>query len=213
MMALNSIFNRTLDTVRGGVGQATKVGKGAATQGIALGKRFANRSPGPKEGMDDVTLTRKVESEIFRPAGTPKGKVNVNAVDGVVWLRGEVKNQAASKALEAKVRAIPEVTDVENLLHLPKTPAPSRTRGGAKKTTAKKAQPRRFDRETKTAEKPKASAKDPLPSEAAKAKTGRKAAPLGSKDPEAPATTTAESLTGGTTTTPADSGSTGSNSG
>src|SRR3954469_9984683 len=159
-MALNSILNRTVETVREGVGQATKLGRGAATQGVALGKRFANRNPQPKQGMDDVTLARKVESEIFRPQGAPKGKVDVNAVEGVVWLRGEVKNQAQSKKLEAQVRAIPEVRGVENLLHLPKTPAPSRTRGGAKKTTTKKStsQGKRFER-GQTAEKTKSTKK------------------------------------------------------
>jgi hypothetical protein len=214
-MALNSLVNRTLETLRGGLGQATRAGRDAANQGMALGKRVANRNPDPKSGMDDVTLARKVESEIFRPANAPKGKVDVNAVDGVVWLRGEVKNQAQVESIEAAVRAIPEVEGVENLLHLPKTPAPSRTRGGAKKTTTKKAQKtksegRRFER--KTAEEPKSSAKEPLPAQAAATGTGRKPAPLGSKDPEAPAQTTAESLTGGTSETPADAGGSGSGS-
>jgi hypothetical protein len=215
-MALNSLVNRTLETLRGGVGGATRAGRGAANQGLALGKRFANRNPDPKSGMDDVTLTRKVETEIFRPAGAPKGKVDVNAVDGVIWLRGEVKSQAQLESIEATVRSIPEVQGVENLLHLPKTPAPSRTRGGAKKTTTNKAQKaksegRRFER--KTAEKPKSSAKEPLPSQAAAAGTGRKPAPLGSQDTEAPATTSADSLTGGITPTPADAGGSGSGTG
>ena len=206
-MALNSILNRTVETVREGLGQATKLGRGAANQGVALGKRFANRNPQPKEGMDDVTLARKVESEIFRPQGAPKGKIDVNAVEGVVWLRGEVKNQAQSTKIETQVRAIPEVRGVENLLHLPKTPAPSRTRGGAKKTTAKKSasQGKRFER-GQTSEKPKSSKKDPLPTEAASASTGRPAAPLGTQDPAAPAQTTSESVTGGTTPTPATGG-------
>jgi osmotically-inducible protein OsmY len=206
-MALNSILNRTVETVRGGLGSATKLGRGAANQGMALGKRFANRNPQPKEGMDDVTLTRKVESEIFRPKGAPKGKIDVNAVEGVVWLRGEVKNQAQSTKIETQVRAIPEVRGVENLLHLPKTPAPSRTRGGAKKTTTKKSasQGKRFER-GQTAEKPKSTKKDPSPTEKAAASTGRQAAPLGTQDPAAPAKTTSESVTGGTTPTPATGG-------
>ncbi len=150
-MALNSLLGRTFDTVRGGLGQATKLGRNTLNQGVGLGKRLANSRSGPKD-LDDVTLARKVETEIFRPAGAPKGKVDVNAVDGVVWLRGEVKNQKQSAELEAKVRAIPEVKGVENLLHLPKSPAPSRTRGGAKKTTTRKAPAakssttKRFDR-------------------------------------------------------------------
>jgi hypothetical protein len=226
-MALNSILNRTVETVRGGLGTATKLGRGAANQGVALGKRFTNRNPEPKQDMDDVTLARKVETEIFRPQGAPKGKVDVNAVEGVVWLRGEVKNNAQQTEIEAKVRAIPEVRGVENLLHLPKTPAPSRTRGGAKKTTAKKPTTakktqksessaksessgkteKRFERTT--AEKPKSTSAEPLPSQAAATGTGRKASPLGSKDTEAPATTSSDSLTGGTTPTPA-TGSNGS---
>ena len=213
---MNSLLNRTIQTLRGGVGQATRVGGRAVSQGTAIGKRIANRSPDPKEGMDDVTLTRKVETEIFRDAGPEKGKIDVNVVDGVVWLRGEVKNQSASKGFEAKARAIPEVQDVENLLHLPKTPAPSRTRGGAKKTTTKKAaaakkEGGRFERTT--AEKPKSSPKEPLPKQAAKTGTGRKPAPLGSLDTEAPATTAADSLTGGTSPKRADDGGSGSGTG
>ena len=212
-MVFNSLLNRTLETLRGGVGQATRAGRGAANQGMALGKRVTNRSPDPKTDMDDVTLTRKVETEIFRPANSPKGKVDVNAVDGVVWLRGEVKNQSQIQSLEKTVRAIPEVKDVENLLHLPKTPAPSRTRGGAKKTTTKrKTENKRFERPAKTSEQSKSTKAEPLPSQAAKSGTGRKAAPLGSKDTDAPAKTTPSSLTGGTTPTPAGNGG-GSGSG
>ena len=218
-MALNSLFDRTLDTVRGGLGQATKLGRNTLNQGVGLGKRIANSRSGPKD-LDDVTLARKVETEIFRPAGAPKGKVDVNAVDGVVWLRGEVKNQKQSTELEAKVRAIPEVKGVENLLHLPKTPAASRTRGGAKKTTTRKAQAakssttKRFDR-AKTAEKPEtaASPAEPRPTEAATAGTGRPAAPLGTTDPAAPATTTSESVTGGTTPTPTNGSNGGTGNG
>jgi BON domain len=80
----------------------------------------------PKE-LDDVGLARKVESIIFRDEGVPKGKIDVNAADGVVWLRGEAKTPDMIKALERDASAIPEVKRVENLLHLPKTPAPTRT--------------------------------------------------------------------------------------
>ena len=203
-MADKSLLNRTLETLRGGVGQATRAGRGAASQGVAMGKRLANRNPEPKSGMDDATLAHKVESEIFRSTKASKGKVDVNAVDGVVWLRGEVKNQTEMESLEAHARTIPEVKDVQNLLHLPKTPAPSRTRGGAKKTTTKrKTESKRFERPAKTSEKPKASKAEPLPSQAAETGAGRRAAPLGSKDTEAPAKTTPDSLTGGTTPEPA----------
>jgi BON domain len=47
-------------------------------------------------------------------------------VDGVVWLRGEVKRPEQVRRLEQKARSVPEVRGVENLLHLVKTPAPTR---------------------------------------------------------------------------------------
>ncbi len=75
---------------------------------------------------DDITLARKVETELFRPADAPKGSVSVNVQNGVVELRGEVKRPEDKKDLEAKARSIPEVRDVRNLLHLPKVPAPGR---------------------------------------------------------------------------------------
>ena len=80
----------------------------------------------PKD-LDDVAVARKVESVIFRDPDVPKGKIDVNAADGVVWLRGEAKTPEMIKDLERQTRAIPEVREVENLLHLPKTPAPTRT--------------------------------------------------------------------------------------
>lgn len=84
------------------------------------------RTQVPKD-LDDVGLARKVETVIFRDASVPKGKIDVNAADGVVWLRGEAKTPDMIKMLEAAAARIPEVKKVENLLHLPKTPAPTRT--------------------------------------------------------------------------------------
>jgi hypothetical protein len=83
-------------------------------------------SQAPKE-LDDVALARKVETIIFRDDAVPKGRIDVNCADGVVWLRGEATTPDMIKALELQTAAIPEVRLVENLLHLPKTPAPTRT--------------------------------------------------------------------------------------
>src|SRR5690349_24454938 len=41
-------------------------------------------SQAPKQ-LDDVGLARKVETVIFRDDTVPKGKIDVNAADGVVW--------------------------------------------------------------------------------------------------------------------------------
>jgi hypothetical protein len=72
---------------------------------------------------DDVTLARKVESELFRPADAPKGSVSVNVQHGVVELRGEVKRPEDVKSLGAATARIDGVKDVHNLLHTPGSPA------------------------------------------------------------------------------------------
>jgi hypothetical protein len=162
------------------------------TAGATLG---LFRRAAPKPGMDDVTLARKVETEIFREADAPKGEVDVNAVDGVVWLRGEVKHPDDIRGLEERVRTIPEVRGVENLLHLPKTPAPTRadtpprqrrTRSSTRRPTPKRRTTGRVTNDRTDAIEPAA---EPSPARKATGRQGRTPAPLGSKDapPDRPA--------------------------
>jgi hypothetical protein len=129
--------------------------------------------------MDDTTLARKVETEIFRAADAPKGSVDVSVVDGVVELRGEVKTPELVNELEEKARAVPEVRDVENLLHLPKTPAPTRSDTPAsQQRTVRRAAPRRTPRRvtaSKAAEKG-----EKTPKKTAREGKGRQPAPMGS---------------------------------
>jgi osmotically-inducible protein OsmY len=75
------------------------------------------------EPLNDPTLARKVESEIFRSAEAPKGRVDVNAEDGVVYLRGEVPDEAAIEALVSATGDVEGVDRVESLLHTPGAPA------------------------------------------------------------------------------------------
>ena len=82
-----------------------------------------------EKDYDDVTLARKIETEIFRDADAPKGQVDINVVDGVVQLRGELESTELIAELEAKTRNVTGVKDVENLLHTPGTPAPSTPEG------------------------------------------------------------------------------------
>ncbi len=49
----------------------------------------------------------------------PKGQINVNVQNGLVQLRGEVPQTGLIEELEAQVRRIQGVRDVENLLHPP----------------------------------------------------------------------------------------------
>jgi osmotically-inducible protein OsmY len=69
--------------------------------------------------LDDATLVDKVESTVFRRRDIPKGQININAENGVVYLRGQVENPELVETLEARVRKVRGVKDVENLLHTP----------------------------------------------------------------------------------------------
>jgi osmotically-inducible protein OsmY len=97
------------------------------TEAHALGvvRRTLNARHGPGEPLDDVTLAHKVESELFRRAHVPKGQIDINAEEGVVFLRGVVERSEDIRRLEAVARELTGVRGVENLLHLPGTPAPA----------------------------------------------------------------------------------------
>ena len=80
-------------------------------------------SPTKLEDADDVTLARKVETEIFRAPDVPKGDVSVDVQGGIAHLRGEVEEEWSDR-LAAEARSVAGVKGVENLLHPPGTPAP-----------------------------------------------------------------------------------------
>jgi hypothetical protein len=147
----------------------------------AASQRRASQQP---KDLDDVAITRKVETEIFRGSDVDKGKINVNTADGVVWLRGEAKNPDQVKDLEAKAKAIPEVKRVENLLHLPKTPAPTRTDAPEGERKTRRSKPagsgRKVTNQRTTSERQRSTTpKEPAPAEVASTGTGRQPAPLG----------------------------------
>jgi hypothetical protein len=149
------------------------------TRAPAQPKRTPRRKP-----LDDVTIARKVESAIFRGSDVEKGKVDVNVAEGVVWLRGEVRTPDLINQLEARADDVPEVRRVENLLHLRKTPAPSRTDTPAAQRKTRRSSSRPEDRAVKIAEKseeaPAPPAAEPSPTEIADRGEGRRPAPVGS---------------------------------
>jgi osmotically-inducible protein OsmY len=101
-----------------------------AAVGFVLSKVNARKAAGKAKGAvssvkptdyDDVTLARKVESEIFRPADVPKGSISVNVNDGVVELRGEIADQQQIDQLGETAKKVDGVKDVRNLLHTAST--------------------------------------------------------------------------------------------
>ena len=73
---------------------------------------------------DDQTLKSKIETELFREEHALKGLVNVNVQQGVTQLRGEVDSPELIEELVGRTQKVRGVREVENLLHVPGTPAP-----------------------------------------------------------------------------------------
>ena len=112
------------------LGAATLVKRRRRAHLFGKGKAAVNAvTPSATPEYDDVTLARKVETEIFRDPGVPKGDVNVNAENGLVYMRGQVKNVEQMKELEAKARKVDGVQEVNNLLHLKGTEPITKTEG------------------------------------------------------------------------------------
>jgi osmotically-inducible protein OsmY len=97
-----------------------------AAQAGGMKQKATHLKEQEKPQPDDVTLARKVETEIFRGADVPKGKINVNVEDGVVYLRGELEQPDLIDDLESQARKVQGVRDVENLLHGPAQGAPAK---------------------------------------------------------------------------------------
>ena len=108
------------------VRKAGQQAQGATAQAQGLKEKATHLSEQEKPQPDDVTLARKVESEIFRDADVPKGQINVNVEDGVVYLRGELEQPDLIDDLGAQARKVQGVRAVENLLHAPGQEAPAK---------------------------------------------------------------------------------------
>jgi hypothetical protein len=115
--------DRFLALFRRGGRRAARAGRGVAAEAYGVKQKATHLHEEPKT-YDDQTLKAKIESEVFRPADAPKGEVNVNVENGVVYLRGQVERPDLVEELERKVRKVQGVKDVENLLHPPGTEAP-----------------------------------------------------------------------------------------
>ncbi len=102
-----------------------RVARGVAADVYGVAQKATHLREERKD-LDDVTLARKVETELFRPAHVPKGSINVSVVGGVVELRGEVDRLELVDELVEKARSVQGVQDVKNLLHLPHASAPTR---------------------------------------------------------------------------------------
>jgi BON domain len=112
--------DQLVSLTRHGRRRARKLVHHASADAAGTARRAAHalRRPGDVE-LDDTTLVDKVESIVFRKHDVPKGQININAENGVVFLRGQVEDPELVETLEARVRKVRGVKGVENLLHTP----------------------------------------------------------------------------------------------
>ena len=119
------LVDRTRGIVNRTMRRAARAERGLVSTVYGLAMKATHLREQPKPQPDDATLARKVETEIFRPADAPKSTVNVNAENGVVYLRGEVPSPEMIDELVEKTRRVKGVRDVRSLLHLPDTATPA----------------------------------------------------------------------------------------
>jgi osmotically-inducible protein OsmY len=119
--------DRAVSRVRRGERRAAMRARRVESRTLGVARRTVNAARrGRREPVDDVTLARKVESELYRRARVPKGHISINAEDGgVVFLRGVMDRQEEIERTAAVARKVTGVRAVENLIHLPGTPAPA----------------------------------------------------------------------------------------
>jgi hypothetical protein len=131
---------------------------GPARLGLTIGGRvlglIQSRLGGTSQ-VDDDTLERQVEADVFGSRRVARGKVQVEVAEGVVWLRGEVKSASAADEVEARAGAIDGVKRVENLIRVAK-PQP-------KTKTQKRPAPKRSSREKPAAATAPPPAVEPAP--------------------------------------------------
>jgi osmotically-inducible protein OsmY len=76
--------------------------------------------------MDDATVADRIRSEVLGRPGLDAGGLVVDVHDGVAHLRGEMRDEARITEVVAMTRGVAGVRDVENLIHVPGTPAPNK---------------------------------------------------------------------------------------
>jgi hypothetical protein len=115
--------DRTFATIRRTERRAAVRAQRAESRAVGNVRRVLARRR-HREPLDDVTLAHKVESELFRRADMPKGRIAINAEDGVVFLRGVVEREEDIAPVASAAERLEGVKSVENLLHVAGTPAP-----------------------------------------------------------------------------------------
>jgi osmotically-inducible protein OsmY len=108
--------DRALAVLRRGAGRTRREAEYRTGQVEGKVEGAKSQARPEKPAANDQALAERVKSEIFRPPDAPKGSVNVNVENGVVYLRGEVKQPDQIRKLVEQAGAVDGVSAVENLL-------------------------------------------------------------------------------------------------
>jgi osmotically-inducible protein OsmY len=111
--------DRAVSVIRRGSDRTRREAEYRTQQAEGKVEAAKSKATPEKPAPNDQALAERVKSEVFQPADAPKGSVNVNVEDGVVYLRGEVKRPEEIRKLVEEAGAVDGVRGVENLLHTP----------------------------------------------------------------------------------------------
>lgn len=87
-----------------------------------LGAASSLTGGGDDSAERDQEVNSQVETTLFSDSSLPKDQININTVDGVVYVRGTVATKEQIDEIERRVKGVSGVDAVINLLRLP-TPA------------------------------------------------------------------------------------------
>lgn len=92
---------------------------------VAVGEAVRAQGGGVPRPVDDVEVVRLVEQSLAA-AEVDTSNLVVEAVEGVVTLRGQLPSRDAMRTAEQAASGIPGVLEVQSFLHTPGTPAPNK---------------------------------------------------------------------------------------
>jgi hyperosmotically inducible periplasmic protein len=96
---------------------AAAAGRARHAVSAAVGTVLEARSRLMPAPADDTTLRDRIRSEALGHSAVPAGRINLDVVDGRATLRGELDDPGVIEDVVRRVRAVPGVVGVENLLH------------------------------------------------------------------------------------------------
>lgn len=124
----NMLRDRSTSRSRKALRAIASVWRKSTADAYGMSHKIVHLVPRTTDIVDDETLCQRVESQLFRDRHIAKGNLNISAEHGTLILRGEVHTPDEITRVEDRVRQVPGVGNIQNLLHVEGTPAPNKER-------------------------------------------------------------------------------------